>query len=180
MAGVLKYTIKRIRKRWEDDNLSTREINTIFSDALVIVSKHWVDKMLPLHFGNAAMNRYGYKFRSRRHLARKAVIRPDLVPPAPLEYTGELKSYVMGNARSGQIINSTRTVPKRGSQKTAGVIRAIIPVQIPHPLNPKNKGELTRIIRSERRELDRMFFAAVNQLLDQSPKVIQHETIKAA
>lgn len=181
MVASLKFTLTKTRKRWEAANLSAGELNDIFRASLRATAEQWINTMLPQHFGNEAMNRYGYKFRSKRHLARKAWLRPDLSPPAPLEYTGELKSYVMGNATSGQMLNRTKTISTGPSQKNPnGKLRMTIPVQVPHPLNPKNAGELSRVIRSERRELDRLFYDTVSRKLSQSPKVIEHEKIKAA
>lgn len=181
MAIRMDYVIKRARKRWLAAAGSNAELNKIFRESLMATASFWIDNYLPLHFGNQAMSRYGYARRSQRFLRRKAIVRPDLVPPSPMEYTGELKEYLLGKARSGAMLNASKAISTGVSKKNPnGKLRVTIPIRIPHPINPKNKGELSRVTRQERRAMNQVFIAELERRLDQSPTIIEYERINAA
>jgi hypothetical protein len=173
---VISYTVRveRIRKEWADSKRGKAALNRIFREALTDVAAFWIEHILPTHFGNQATALYGYRFRSDRYLKRKRRLRPDLIPPAPFELSGQLKDYVMTNAQSGRMLANSKPVA------TSSKIRVTIPVRIPHPIHPKNRGELSRLNRSDRRQMRRYFMMRLKARIAEAPQRRTVEIIRPA
>lgn len=133
-------------------SLPQRELNEITRTALTAAAQLWIKEFLPLHFIPSATQRYGYaprnaKYRAIKRRAEKIriaefsnVFVPAPSPPSPLVWTGELKKEVLGRPLSEYNIKARATSNKQ---------QVRVPVKIPHPLNPKNSGEITKLITLE-------------------------------
>lgn len=97
------------------------------------ILERWRDKYLPLHFEGGASQRYGYRPRSGRYLARK---RKQVGHGIPLVLTGRLRDAI----RRGVVIRATQY---RGTARSRGYF----------PMRNEMRGEIERITDAERREL---------------------------
>lgn len=155
------------RKHWMG---SRREFNEIVRESLLEAADYWIKNYMNLHFGPGATSRYHYNFRSKVWLEYKARFYPTLVLPAPFEFTGELMSFVMDNARSGRMLDASKAISTFPSkQNPSGKQRVKIPIRIPHPIHPRYAGELSRLLPSEARQMRRVMFDALHRRLKASP-----------
>jgi hypothetical protein len=95
--------------------------------------ERWRDRFLPLHFEGGATQRYGYRPRSGRYLARK---RRMVGHGIPLVLTGRLRDTI----RRGVVIRATQ---HRGTARSRGYF----------PMRNEMRGEIERITDAERRDL---------------------------
>lgn len=159
-------TFKTYIRKNKPPEIMQREFNSLVREALTEAAKWWIEHFLPLHFEPSAVRRYGYAARKAEHNAIKRRARmvkkpgtaqtyvPAPKPPAPLVYTGELKREVLSRPVSAFKIKATATGKKQ---------KVRVPVRIPHPINPKNSGELTKLVNEE---LKMMHFVAMETLKD--------------
>lgn len=171
----MEVALKRERKRWLEEGTGggIRVFHGYVREALKKAASEWIDRFLPLHFGVMSFGRYNYAPRSGRYQNYKrnspwlrknvwggtprqwnATYVPNLYlgqTPEPFRYTGELKDYVLANRQAGNILSATRAV-SRGQE---AFVR--IPVQLPHPIHPKNAGELTKLLAGEKAHLTAVF-----------------------
>lgn len=152
----------KIKEKGNSASLMRRELNDATREALRAAAKFWIKKFLPLHFELQAVQRYGYAARDRvyRRIKREIerikiaefsdVTVPAPKPAKPLVWTGEMRDEVLGRPLSEYKIKARATAKKQTVK---------VPVRIPHPLNPKNSGELTRLINEEIRAMQRIALA---------------------
>lgn len=152
MVATFAVQIKRHRNLAD----TQRQFNQIIREVLIETGQYWAREFLPKHFEPGASGRYGYAPREERtrRIKRyaKQVHRWDgaVVPladnPRPLVFTGELIEDVLGRDPANFSVRATATSNRQ---------RVVVKVPLPHPLNPKNKGEVTRLIPSELRAMHR-------------------------
>ena len=157
------------------EGVPIRAINRAVTIALKAAAEVWIRKFLPLHFGPAASSRYGYRKRTPKtqrikserptiaisgtRISRemgKSIQVPNpnfgLNPPVDWVHTGELRSFVLRRAASGQMLERV-TAPMAATR-----LQAIIRVPYPHPVRPeyaKSGGnpEIVKLLPSEQTEL---------------------------
>lgn len=95
--------------------------------------ERWRDRFLPLHFEGGASQRYGYRPRTSRYVARK---RRMVGHNIPLVLTGRLRDTI----RRGVVIRATQY---RASARSRGYF----------PMRNEMRGEIERITDAERRDL---------------------------
>ena len=174
---VVAFKVKMIsyRRSWMGKR---GEFNELVRSSLRDVAALWIAQFLPRHFTNQAISLYRYAFRKPRYVERKRRLRPELIPPAPFQFRGTLMDYVMANAQSGQMLSASKAVATWSTSKNpSGKSQIKIPVRIPHPIHPKNRGELTRLAPSEIREMRRTFFDSLGSRLKASNKVREEAKI---
>lgn len=125
--------------------MMVRAWNHLIAGAYRLAGEYWVEHFLPLHFTAGAVQRYSYAARTRRYLERKRFAKAlrdgkgnwfvPIKPPLPLVYSDQLRKDVLGRNKSAFNIRATATSNKH---------QVRVPVRIPHPLNPKNAGEIVR------------------------------------
>lgn len=133
-------------------------------------------EVLSRKFEPSAFARYGYPPRSgkwneikRRGSERLGV--PPMSPPIALVWTGaaghplSVRETVLGGVASGETLRRAQGIA-RGERME---LRVKIP--IPHPLNPRNAGELKSITADEKRRLDQRARAELRVQLAKAPKV---------
>jgi hypothetical protein len=145
-----------------------------------VAARKWIDEFLELHFEPGNSQRYRLAARNpswqRKKARGRAYVRRGVwvsipTPPVALVWKGQLKNRVLSNRRTLQIQSIARM------WKGAPHFRVKVPVPIPHPLNPKNKGEVTRMIASETRLLQRLTF---REFKKQTKQIRQKVTVKVA
>lgn len=173
----MRVKIERVVPIWLSEGGTRRELKTYIEQALREAADEWIRNYLPLHFDNSAIGRYGYKPRSSKYNAlkvrrnflfdyRNKIVRPVQKPqPTVFSLFGDLKNFVMGNQASGDMLRRTRI------QGATTRMTAKIPVNFPHPINAKNKGEMTRIRRNEHNAIMRLAFERLKELLRSAPRV---------
>ena len=139
---------------------TAKQVNTIFRFAGMEAGYYWINNYLHLHFEPQAYQRYGYARRSFRWNRKKqnAVKAyspntgreyPAPKPPKPLVWTGEMRDRVLSRKNSYQV----KATAKFASDDRRQVVNIRIPIPLPHPINPKNRGELTKLAMSEWRKM---------------------------
>lgn len=153
-------------------------------EAIRDVATWWVNTLLAGHFEYEAMAKYGLRPRSDKWNRRKnrGWIPPDDfytrqnrkrgIDPArlwtritphpvgqerPLDARGQIKAHVLAGR---QTFIANMSVP------TTGRIRATVKIPVPHPINPKFKGEMVRTTFVEREQMKRMFAKRLRERLE--------------
>lgn len=175
--------------------LTLSAFNQMVRESLLLTGQLWLRKFLPLHFGPQASRRYGYasrtwpwkaaklatgflanvpSFRQRYNIARslwrsgrwREVPTVPAHDPRPLEGQREiegrpdsLRQMVLGRFAFGGGPGNLKATATRNRQ------RLRIPVRLPHALNPKNAGEMTTLLASERHELLQFFRIVLEEKL---------------
>jgi hypothetical protein len=126
-----------------------------------VAAREWLDEYLPLHFEAGSSQRYRYaprnprwnraKARGKAWVARGVFIRIP-TPPTALVWKGQLQQSALANRRLHRIESVARMWQGRP------MFRVRVRIPLPHPLNPKNRGELTRMTPTEARTLARLVF----------------------
>lgn len=124
-------------KRELDFQVMASKINEMTRVALTSIGMLWISDFLPLHFLPSAVQRYGYTARSRRTLARKYKKNGST---APLVDTGKFRDSVLHKSPLDFNIVARATTNKQ-------TVKVKVPV--PHPLNPKNAGEIRQSVNAE-------------------------------
>lgn len=143
--------------------LLMREWNSLVREALEQdVAKFWIANYLPLHFQPSAVQRYSYAARTDKYLRRKRTkdkvkiktkVVPIWKPTGPLILTGELMNSLLG--KSPEAFNSKATVTSKKWQLR-------VPLRIPHPINPRNSGELSRLVKEETSKLQSLAIKSIS------------------
>lgn len=149
-------TFKVLIKRTQSVGMKQAEFNRAVKWALTEAGLMWVQEFLPRHFETMAFGRYNYAPRGRGYQERKR--RVTGMQPIPLVFFGELRSTVLANRGKGLI----RVV----ATATANRQQVRVPVRIPHPINPKNKGELVRTTKDEYQQVGRHANRVLRQMLE--------------
>ncbi|WP_166820517.1 hypothetical protein [Thalassoroseus pseudoceratinae] len=161
-------TFQTYIKKKKPADIMQREFNALVREALIEAAEFWIKEFLPLHFESSAVRRYGYAARKSYYnkLKRRArmILKPGTAqqyvpapkPPGPLVYTGELKKEVLSRPVSAFKIKATATGKKQ---------KVRVPVRIPHPINPKNSGELTKLVNEELKMMHRVATEALKERL---------------
>lgn len=158
--------------------LLLREWNRLVREALEEdVAPYWILNYLPLHFEPGAVQRYSYAARQEKYNRKKRTrdvvkikgkVVPLAKPTGPLVLTGELRTSLLG--KTPEQFNSKATVTSKKWQLR-------IPLRIPHPINPRNSGELSRYIHEEISRLQMIAIRGINKRMAFLKKV---KTIKIA
>ncbi len=184
MGNSLIANWKVFVKRNRPPGLVMRRWNAIVTLALNETGKFWIKEFLPLHFQPSAVQRYSLAARRSAYLLIKQKVdylnigfwsqkqhqyigqRVKIAKPtAPLVLTGNLRDSLLAKARGGGLtIKTTATSNK-------AIVRVKCP--IPHPINPKNKGEITRLIRPEIEAMNKVF---VRMIKDEIAKLQESST----
>lgn len=145
--------------------VAQKKINWAFRTAGQEAGFWWINNCLEKHFEQRAYQLYGYARRSFRWNQKKSNAKrayspntgrvyPAEQPPKPLVWTGEMRDHVLSRRSSYQV----KATAKFSSGERQQLISVVVPVGIPHPINPRNKGELTRIAPSEWRHMRGIVF----------------------
>jgi len=167
VIAVVAYTVlvRRLRPTWMGN---TSEFNKLVKRALWTAGRLWLMTFRQRHFEPGAKQRYRYADRTFRWNYKKAYGRNPSrnrsrnLPLHPrqvqdLVYTGDLKAAVLGRPVDAFNIETTATSNR---------VRARVRVPLPHPLNPKNRGEVTRLNREEFRAMHREAYENLLILMD--------------
>lgn len=144
----VKFSVKI--QETKPTELMQRSFNGMVKRSMEKAGEMWIKEFLPIHFTPKAVQRYRYAKRSdtlnaikrrARQITNEAGVKvPMEKPPSPFVWTGEMKREVLGRSVDEFNIRTTATSNK---------VKAKVPVRIPHPLNPKNAGEIPRLVRDE-------------------------------
>lgn len=163
------YKLSIVIKQERPPELLQKNLNEIVRRVLVQVAQMWIVRFRELHFGPGAVQRYSYVARSAKYNAikRRALTVKDWQgrevtapkPPSPLVWSGSLRDAVLKKSPADFNIVARAT----SNRQTVSV-----KIPIPHPLNPKNAGEIGRLIPSEVREMQefavQLFLAEIEKL----------------
>lgn len=148
-------TFKVLIKRTQSIGMKQSEFNRAVRIALTEAGLYWQQNFLHRHFEASAFGRYNYAPRGYRYQNRKRYVTHR--EPLPLVFLGELRDYVLSNRDKGAIrVQSTATATRQ---------QVRVPVRLPHPINPKNRGELTRPSSAENKEIGRYANRVLRELL---------------
>jgi hypothetical protein len=163
------YKLSIVIKQERPPELLQRNLNEIVRRVLTQTAQYWLVYFREKHFDPGAFQRYGYEARSAKYNAikRRALTVKDWQgrehtapkPPAPLVWSGSLRDAVLKKSPADFNIVARATA----NRQTVSV-----KIPIPHPLNPKNAGEIGRLIPSEVRAMQEY---AVKLFLDEIEKL---------
>lgn len=179
------------RRAWFARGGRVAAFNSLVREALEFAAQHWIDDpdMLASHFEPGASSRYGYPQRSAKYLRVKQyaakvrswpqgrwagamVQNPNYhKSPAPYVYSGDLKEFVLGNARSGNMR------PK--AVATSNVQRVEVKVQYSHPLRTTDAGMITKMTDGQRDKLFRIFVKKLHELMAATPTIREQSRVTA-
>lgn len=168
----VKFDANWFRAMARNYGIAQKKINDAFRLGGQEAGWWWINNCLPRHFTFAAYQLYGYARRSFRWNQKKLNAKraysvntgasyPAEQPPVPMVWTGELRRHVLGRTNSYQV----KATAKFATGDRKQIVRVSVPVGIPHPINPKNAGELTRIAPSEFRQMKSIVFQRARKLL---------------
>ena len=187
---VLGVVMIQQRQAWFARGGRTSAFNALVREALEETGQYWIEHMLPLHFEPGASARYGYPQRSAKYLRVKQyaarvrawpkgrwagalVANPNYHrSPAPFVFSGDLKDFVLGNARSGQM--------RPRATATSNIQKVEVKVQYSHPLRTRDAGQITKITADERQELNRFFVRRLAEKMRATPTIREQELLAAA
>ena len=136
-------TFKVLIKQTKSVGMKQAEFNRAVKVALTEAGLYRQDNFLPFHFDRMAFGRYNYAPRLSKYQEKKRRITHN--EPIPLVFLGELRDYVLSNRQKGHIrVIATATATRQ---------QVRVPVRMPHPLNPKNRGELSKPAPVENKEI---------------------------
>lgn len=151
---MLSWKIRIRRQR--PPGMMLREFNGYVRQAMHGAGEYWVTHILPLHFLPSAVHRYAYISRTERYLRRKrraTRVREwrgqwvnAVQPPLPLVWSDALRRSTR-RPLSEWNIRATATANRQ---------KVVVPVRLPHPMNPKNAGEITRVNNEDIRNMRRI------------------------
>lgn len=175
-----------------DEGIATRVLNEGVTIALKAAADHWLQNYLPLHLQTYSGAKYGYKWRKTGYNLHKAraqyigiwervgrktqrsqnvgVVNPNygLARPADWVYTGALRDHVLGNAKSGHLLQQAK------APQAAKRITLTIPIGFPHPVRSEftSKGgnpEIVKINPNEAREMNAVARRAFANWMQDNP-----------
>lgn len=142
-----------VRTRTRDflgKRMTQREINGIVRDAMYAAGEKWVKEYAPLHFEPGAVQRYGYRARKPRYLARKR----RLGISRPLVWSGDLMVSLLYRPVSAWNIKATAT-SNRAQTK--------IPIKSPHPMAKRQFEEIAAMTRDETISLEKLVVQKIQE-----------------